>query len=826
MKKNWFYKNRYVFCSFFIPIILFLFYVLVSHVSSEDLLISDAREQYLGFHYYLKSVFEGDESIFFSFSKGMGESMLGTFYYYLSSPLNLIYFFVPNTSISIVFNLLQFIKLGLAGMTMHLFLRQIFQKDNIITIIFSITYAISGYTISYHFNTMWLDILYLTPLVLIGCNKILNGKISIFYIFFLFLAIISNFYLAYMLCIFLFLYVLYRLFLDRSKNKIKIIMNFILCSMCAVLLSSFVLLPVANELTHIYRSLDLKTNLNTIERIFNDFAWLMESFSITLPEKEIAYWRPNMYFTILNFILLINYFFHRKIALHEKKVTLFFILVFLISYIVPSINYIWHGFSSPAVLNYRYSFFVTLFLITITYRSFETYEKKNFKEIIILFILTFFTPFLFTILLHKNISYEIIMLNIFFAIAYILLLNIVKEYQSIFYKCGLLLCVIIELFLYMKFHMITQKNIINPATIYDGKYPICETLKPKEGFYRIESSISSANENYICQFSKIGEFNSMNHNKKYEFFKKSGFNAQITYLDLYYEYSPLISSLMGVRYLYFDRPYSNDDKYILRDNFTFDGKKFYRYENTNALSLGYAFDENHYQKVSGEDPFEYQNQFSKYLTGLEPYERAELQKIGSKTYRMKVTQDDPLYFYYDGRYDIDFWIDDVLIEVDENIAYTTNRKKGMLEIPNSYYGKTITIRFDENMDLKKLHLYYFNQDIYKKMIEILRKSPLEIKKIENRTLKGTIFANHDQTVFLSIPFDSNFDLYIDGKKEEIRSLYGTFVGFDISEGKHEVKLVYRVQPSFVIGVIISLITFIFLVGWAIYLKLKIFNKKA
>ena len=62
----------------------------VSYFGDKNILISDMEAQYISLFNYFKNIFNGTESIFYSFNSGLGNAMMSTFAYYLASPLNLI----------------------------------------------------------------------------------------------------------------------------------------------------------------------------------------------------------------------------------------------------------------------------------------------------------------------------------------------------------------------------------------------------------------------------------------------------------------------------------------------------------------------------------------------------------------------------------------------------------------------------------------------------------------------------------------------------------------------------------------------------------------
>ncbi len=98
-------------------------------------------------------------------------------------------------------------------------------KSNTYAAIFgSILFALSSYIISYEQCVMWLDSIILFPLVLLGYERVINGKSGLYYYLFLTLAIISNYYIGLMIVLFLFYLSLFWL-LYNYKNICTIFKN-------------------------------------------------------------------------------------------------------------------------------------------------------------------------------------------------------------------------------------------------------------------------------------------------------------------------------------------------------------------------------------------------------------------------------------------------------------------------------------------------------------------------------------------------------------------------------------------------------------------------
>ena len=131
---------KYLLLSFFVPIVLLLVHIVILQFLNPDqnlfspkqILIMDMGYQYLSFFNYFKNVLLGNESLFYSFSNLLGGNTFAIFSYYLSSPLNLMLFFVPVKNIVLFVYILMFIKFGLCGLTMYIFLNYMRPNKNFI----------------------------------------------------------------------------------------------------------------------------------------------------------------------------------------------------------------------------------------------------------------------------------------------------------------------------------------------------------------------------------------------------------------------------------------------------------------------------------------------------------------------------------------------------------------------------------------------------------------------------------------------------------------------------------------------------------------------
>ena len=167
-------KSKY-FIGTILTIILYLIYLAIAKIApfgENSILKSDLYKQYAEFLAYYKDVLTGKGSLFMSWNMGMGNNFYTTFAYYLVSPLNLLVVFFSKENINTFVIIATLLKLILIYNSMIAFLEYRFKNKSKSAILFALAYTFSTYTIQYLFHIMWLDAIYMLPLMCIGVEKI------------------------------------------------------------------------------------------------------------------------------------------------------------------------------------------------------------------------------------------------------------------------------------------------------------------------------------------------------------------------------------------------------------------------------------------------------------------------------------------------------------------------------------------------------------------------------------------------------------------------------------------------------------------------------
>lgn len=92
----------------------------------------------------------------------------------------------------------------------------------------------------------------------------------------------------------------------------------------------------------------------------------------------------------------------------------------------------------------------------------------------------------------------------------------------------------------------------------------------------------------------------------------------------------------------------------------------------------------------------------------------------------------------------------------------------------------------------RLYLSAMNTENFDKYASERIRSKYEVSSWDDEKVSGTISAVEDEFLFFSIPFNSNWSIYIDGKKsEKIIDANVAFVAVEVDKGNHYVELVYK-----------------------------------
>lgn len=831
MKK---YLKKYLpeILTFIVPILIMLISCIVNKTypfGKEILPKYDGYYQYAGFTSYYKNVLLGNESLFYSFKGLLGYNFYATSIYYMFNPTNLLCIFSTSENILEYYTFIILLRIGLSGFTMCKYLKYKFKnQSNLRYIIFSISYALMAYNVCYFFNYMYFDTVVLFPIVVLGLDKLIYERKNRLYIISLTLSIISNFYIGYMVCIFSLLYFIYNIVIYKlDKNIIK---DFIISSLLSGFMCMIIIIPEASELLKgkalLYASSKaeyFKFNMNFLN-IFYKF--LPGSTS----NYDLEYGMVNIYVSLFVIILVIKYFFNKKISKKERIATLIFILFFLLSISFNLLDFSWQLFQKPIWYPNRYIFTFSFFLITIAMKEITdiTY-KTNIKENLII-IISFILLTLYSIISLKihNDNLKII--------SYILGIILILQYTFFLNNKNAKYLLVMLFFIEVTTNAIFTLKIMGKTTTMT-QYKTNEEINEKavkhikeienkdNNFYRMELSTSTVhNSPSLLNYNGINHFNSVKNAKTLNFLNK--FNYQViddTSVE-FNNYNPYLTSLLGIKYIngskdemYYENVYNENP---------------YMYLNKDALSLGYMI----YNKEFKESNSSYQNTEnlinSILNTDIKRYKvidsfngkDTEIKEIDNKKYvisktSIKIEMEDKAsnsMFLIPSR-NISFVANYSIFINDKEIKDAVIKQSPIFINKGDTYKIIIKSNLSKT-ELNSLKWYQIDYDKYIETINELKKNEFNITKYnKDNHIEGNIDVNNDKNVLLlTIPYDKGWNIYVDDNKVNYDICFDSFICLDLDKGKHNIKMNY-VPSGFIVGLIISSLAFIVTI---IYIRKK------
>ena len=152
-----------------------------------------------------------------------------------------------------------------------------------------------------------------------------------------------------------------------------------------------------------------------------------------------------------------------------------------------------------------------------------------------------------------------------------------------------------------------------------------------------------------------------------------------------------------------------------------------------------------------------------------------------------------------------------------------------MEIGKFKSGDTINVEVVLNDD--KLYIshasasffWYIDNDAAIKAFDYLEASSMYVEDFGNDYLKGTIDLPAGQTtVFTTIPYDSGWNVFVDGKKVEFYKVFDALIAFDAGEGFHEIELRYfpKLYKIGLLTTAVGVVIFVFIVLFCMNKKFK------
>lgn len=852
-------RRQYNYLAFLIPLlILALAYATrtIFPFGDRHMLTVDLFHQYAPFLSLMRRTILSGESLLFSFSGGLGMNLYALFAYYLASPLNFLLLIFPESFLSEAVFVLTLIKVGLAGLAFHLFLKESFQRKGVFSVIFGAMYALSAYVMAYSWNIMWLDALILLPLVLWALIRFVKQGKFVLYVVFLTLLLLSNYYVAFFACIFMALYFPILMVQHTEgwagSSRFKTIIKIAAATVIAVALSAFLLLPVIKALQHTSASGDAFPG--NVEFTANPLAYLAQHYILLQPTIRSGY--PNLYSGVSTLLLIPIFFMSGRIRLRKKLMYAFLLLFLLLSFDLNILNFLWHGMHFPNQLPYRNSFVYIFLVLTMAYMALRSLRDFKAKDIVLLAVpFVMVVPVSVLLLDDLAASPATQWTTIVFLVLYALIFTVLgysearKETQLYKNSRGsqrttvsivLILVMVIELLVHsiVSVHFVDTNEYFGlrdgyaagnkPAAIRAALTDIEDNYQ-NGPFYRVElNKQKSSNDPALYGYNGLSMFASTSAEAPVRFFKNMGYYSNGINSYKYTGSTLFLDSLFAIEFLLARDPLNYTE--VLREE-VLDNGEVQVYQNPYALSLGFVANSSilTYNSTAGR-VFQNQNRLAQHInpeigniftelrvTNLDAPPEAESTSDGSrfnfyKTYAEEsytlhlhadIDKEGTHYLYLDSKkHDMD---DSILR--DQTGRPIRLNEKGLTEIGLLSEGEvnlelTFSASAAASGDIDLL-LARMDEEALGQFCVQANRGGLVLTTFQNNRFSGHFESPEDGALFVSLPYDPGWVVWIDGEiQDNVRQIDGSLMAIPITAGEHKITMRFLpegIQQGFLIS---------------------------
>ncbi|WP_125715091.1 YfhO family protein [Companilactobacillus kedongensis] len=834
----------YYLMAFFINLFLIsaiFYYVGLVPFGDGNFLTSDLGTQYIAFLTELRRQLVTGNIHLYLFSQSLGDNFFPIISYYLLSPFNLILVLFTSAKVPIAADVIIMLKISTMGLTMAYFLAKYFKNTRYSNYLFTVAYSFCGFVASYFYDLMWLDALIMLPLVACGLLKLIDkNKVGLYY-FSLFLAIVFNYYLGYMLCIFsicFFIYLALESNLLQKRNRFVIIRNFLVSSILAGLSAAFVLIPTfAGMMKTAKTSFDVFNYLPSARFGFEAFTQLGIGGN-TFAQR--LHHGPSVFMTTTVLILLLGYFFSKRVTKQDKEHAFFLIGVLLLSMFVTTFNTVWHMFQNPAGFPFRNSFIFSFICIFIAHKAFSAGVFKDAATVIyagctagILISVGYLTEWMIPKLIqqmgfgkpdneYNSYYFALTLLCITISAIFIYLYGKNKYF-------GIVLMLLVSFEVGANFTSVIDTAGFGSQSIYQNQYKqeadvLTDIKHDSEIGHRIIVSKSGLNKAFPEQYNNYNDpilfninglslYSSTLSQDTLDTMNKLGYFSRNVRRISYLGGTELTNTLFGV----------DDD--IGQWSHTYEIETDYSSPSLGFLTSPDIYD---FQLMSGR-ALDNQNRLWQAINGTNTqyFKNAKINdwtktKSGKKDlyeYDLTTTTTGELYLYTEP---INYVHSKIYINGKKVKMSTLINSTMVIDLGNYDSGEKVKIGIRTKQPLEEDPGYFKTLDAaeFSKSKNTIRQNSLNItSRLNHDTVRGDIDVKRASPMLFSIPFDKGWKAFDNGKQVKTHQVVGNLTAIDLKAGHHKIVLKYEV-PGLKIGWIITVISVI-LFGLFLIVKQKI-----
>ena len=827
----------------------------------RTILTVDLYHQYCPFLVAFRDKVLSGESLFYSWNDGLGQEYYAAYANYAASPLNIFSLFFTAKTMPVFIEFVTCFRAGLASLFMLLFLSSNDNRriDNI-TVVFSSSYALCGWFISFFWNIMWCDAVVLLPLIALGLKRLLADRKVGLYIVTLAIAIASNYYAGYFICLFMVIFAPAYYFCLFSGEKPKgdpgrlcfktfigAAFRFAFSSILAAGASAALTIPTYLILKNCSATGDqLKVDYGLQNDLFDFFGRLMVAANPNIRDGM-----ANVYSGIVIVLLLPLFFLLPKrtgIKLKHKIVFGVLLAVMYLSLTNRTLNFIWHGMHFPNQIPYRESFIMSFLLVFIGFLTIRRIRSLGVKYVTGAVL----SSAAFLILYEKfgsgNEGYLQIGVTLLFLIiqgaALHTVSNINVKKSEFFLETLLTVTMMVEMFAasLITIGLVCKHEGFTSYAPYgrnhEEVHAYVEQAEGSEGHMNFERS--ELYPNNVCDLQSLYNvkglsiFSSTARESFVKYMRNFGFhnnninglrNAGLTRVT---------ATLLNVRNLVeIDKTQAVPALFEQE----YKGKVISSWANKDALSVGFMTDPAVIDYAPDYDNdlnvFSKTNDWVKSMGAEDDVYKPVTLIAGDTSGLMTVDRECSAMAFttssnvQNNEYSFNVTVKDADIGSDiylyanskkgGNVTITCGDKTRKFEIRSFqiiscgvFDGTPIEVyvKYSESPSSNiTLYGYQLDRAGYDRMLEKFSDEQLFVSEYDTTSLSGHIDVKEDGLLFLSIPYAEGWSAVVDGENAEITPIQDALMGIRLKAGSHDISLKYT-PAGFKAGLIISIVSVI------------------
>lgn len=850
-------KTRYINCvlSFTITFFLmFLLYLLGGYApfGTNSLTWEDANIQYLAFFSYLKDVMAGENDIGYTFSKSLGGSGIGILAYYLMSPFNFLLVFFSKSQLHVFFDVITALKLATAACTFCIFLSSYFKPihdrvyHNICVILLSLSYAFCQYCIAQSSNTMWLDGVYMLPLILLGIHKQVWGGKSWLLSVCVGLSILFNWYTGGINCLFAVIWMVFELAAFCSERRFPspgsmvktgagIVCRFGLAMAVGVMLSCVLFLPTVLVMRSSSRG-ELELYMLTDWHI-SGVSNLISSYIFGAKSSE-----GNTALFCGSFALIgcMGSFFTKGISRRKK---IFLGLLGLTGILLLCWNPLYAMFSLfKSVYSFwcRYAYVVTVIILFLAAHFYLQCDSGKEGLIVLFCGLVFSTVLLILSRCGRTQSADLakqtaVSMSVIAAVAALLVWGAGKGRLARLGTAGIAAVLILSELAYGAKLQMDNYHVSNVAEYeaytLDEQKQINQIQEYDPGIYRISQTstrFTTANnltahydEPFAYGFWSITSYSSTADQIQLQFLDWLGYPNHGDAMNVVNTSILAADSLLGVKYITSQYPITGLQSVTGLD--VCNGKTVY--ENPYALPFALCYDPADRVCTDFTNPFEFQNQLYSQLLGKEaalyiPLEYELVQQSHNLVYRISLPEGN--YACY-GNIPC---FQNINVVISVNGVYDTGYAGWVT--PSVFYIPTdqdtaeaivgMNAGTDCAVDYGNEQFYALDLDLLAEVTEVLRAKAADEISAENGRVEITAAGSAKEKMYISIPYDECWTVTLNGQRIDPGLFGECLYSIPLQEGENKICMTYHAR-GISAGILVSAIGLLALIAmWILEAK--------